>query len=402
MNAVGIDVSKGKSTVAIMRPFGEVVASPFEVAHTDSELSKLADLLKSLDGETKTVMECTGSYHLPVAYALHEAELFVSTVNPMLTHNYDNNSIRKSRNDKTDAIKIANYALTNWVELAEYIPSEDVRQMLKTFSRQYNKYGKLKTMLKNNLISLLDQTFPGVNELFTSPPRKSDGHEKWLDFAAQFWHCKCVYSLTQKAFIERYRKWCRRNGYNFSEAKAEDVYIESLGHIFVMPMNETTKLLVTHAIAQINVISETIAVIAGEMKRLASLLPEYPVVMEFRGTGDILGPQLIAEIGDIYRYLKKSSLVCFAGLEPVENQSGQFQGNEKISKQGSPHLRKTLFQVMDCLLKHAPKDNPIFQFLDRKRAEGKHYYSYMNAGATKFLRVYYSRVKHHLDNYYEE
>ena len=86
MNAVGIDVSKGKSTVAIMRPFGEVVASPFEVAHTDSELSKLAQMLKSLDGETKTVMECTGSYHLPVAYALHEEALFVSTVNPILTH----------------------------------------------------------------------------------------------------------------------------------------------------------------------------------------------------------------------------------------------------------------------------------------------------------------------------
>ena len=36
MNAVGIDVSKGKSTVAIMRPFGEVIAEPFEVSHTDT------------------------------------------------------------------------------------------------------------------------------------------------------------------------------------------------------------------------------------------------------------------------------------------------------------------------------------------------------------------------------
>ena len=62
MNAVGIDVSKGTSTVCVMRPFGEVVASPFEVTHTVSELGKLAGLLKSLNGETKVVMECTGSY----------------------------------------------------------------------------------------------------------------------------------------------------------------------------------------------------------------------------------------------------------------------------------------------------------------------------------------------------
>ena len=50
MNSVGIDISKGRSTVAVMRPFGEVVTSPFEVRHTDSELSKLARQLKSLDG----------------------------------------------------------------------------------------------------------------------------------------------------------------------------------------------------------------------------------------------------------------------------------------------------------------------------------------------------------------
>jgi len=57
---------------------------------------------------------------------------------------------------------------------------------------------------------------------------------------------------------------------------------------------------------------------------------------------------------------------------------------------------------MDCLLKHKPVNDPIFQFLDRKRAEGKHYYSYMCAGSAKFLRIYYARVKEFLDNYYDK
>ena len=60
MNAVGIDVSKGKSMVAVLRPLGVVVAKPFEVGHTAAELGKLADYLKSLEGETKVVMEHTG------------------------------------------------------------------------------------------------------------------------------------------------------------------------------------------------------------------------------------------------------------------------------------------------------------------------------------------------------
>ena len=41
MNAVGIDVSKGKSTVAILRPFGEIVAEPFDVSHNAQELKNI-------------------------------------------------------------------------------------------------------------------------------------------------------------------------------------------------------------------------------------------------------------------------------------------------------------------------------------------------------------------------
>ena len=84
MNSVGIDISKGRSTIAVMRPFGEVVISPFEVRHTGSELSKLAKQLKSLDGETRVVMEATGNYHASVAKLLHDAGQYVSVVNAKL------------------------------------------------------------------------------------------------------------------------------------------------------------------------------------------------------------------------------------------------------------------------------------------------------------------------------
>jgi transposase len=133
------------------------------------------------------------------------------------------------------------------------------------------------------------------------------------------------------------------------------------------------------------------------MKRLAEKLPKYPVVLEFYGVSDILAPQLMAEIGDIHPFRKKESLVCFAWLEAPPYQSGKFESeNRSISKKGSPHLRKTLFQVMECYLQRSPAAEPVYQFIDRKRAEGKHYYSYMTAGSAKFLRIYYARVKEFL------
>ncbi len=129
MNCVGIDVSKGKSMIAVMRPFGEVVVSPFEVLHTDSELSELARLLKSLDGETRVVMEATGNYHAPVAWLLHDAGLYVSVVNAMLVHDYGNNSLRRAKTDKKDAVKLANYGLDHWLTLPRYVPDEDIKSL---------------------------------------------------------------------------------------------------------------------------------------------------------------------------------------------------------------------------------------------------------------------------------
>lgn len=81
----------------------------------------------------------------------------------------------------------------------------------------------------------------------------------------------------------------------------------------------------------------------------------------------------------------------------MPNQSGDKNlRSNKSSKRGSPYLRKTLFNIMSCYLKTAPEDEPIFQFLDRKRAEGKPYYVYMTAAANKFLRRYYAKVRDYL------
>jgi len=396
MNAVGIDVAKGKSMVAVLRPLGIVVAKPFEVNHTATELGNLADYLISLDGETKVIMEHTGRYYEPVAQVIHDRGLTVSAVNPLLIREYGGNSLRRVHTDKADAKKIARYGLDNWAELREYTPMDTIRYDLKTLNRQFHLASKNRTACSNNLVTLLDQSFPGVRAWFDSPVRK-DGSHKWVDFARTFWHVDCVRSVSLAAFTERYRKWCKRNGYNFSAAKAELIYREAQDMIALVPKSTTAKLLVHEATLQLLSISRMVEVLRAEMNRLASQLPEYSVVMDMYGVGESLGPQLMAEIGDLRRFARKHSLVAFAGVDPMPNQSGMKEcRSNKSSKRGSPYLRKTLFNIMSCLLQNAPPDEPVFQFLDRKRAEGKPYYVYMTAGASKFLRIYFGKVRDHL------
>lgn len=135
------------------------------------------------------------------------------------------------------------------------------------------------------------------------------------------------------------------------------------------------------------------------MNELASTLPEYATVMGMYGVGKTFGPQLIAEIGDISNFSHREALTAFAGVDPGVDQSGTHNSkSNKASKCGSNRLRKTLFQIMSTLLQTSPENDKVYQFLAKKRAEGKPYYVYMTAGANKFLRIYYGKVKECIRN----
>lgn len=398
MNAVGIDVSKGKSTVTIRQPGDIVVLPPRDYRHTQSSINDLITTIKELEGETKVCMEHTGRYYEPVATWLSAAGIFVSAVNPSLIKDFGDESLRAPKTDKADSMKIARFALDRWAKLPQYSRMDEIRNQLKTMNRQFGFYMDQKTAMKNNLIALLDQTFPGANAFFDSPAR-SDGSQKWVDFAYTYWHVDCVRSKTPEAFAEHYKKWCKRKGYNSNVSKAESVYIAAADLIAVFPKDENTKMLIRQAVTMLNATSKTVETLRTKMDQTAALLPEYSAVMEMNGVGHTLGPQLIAEIGDVTRFTHRGALTAFAGVDPRPNESGDYKRKSNpTTKKGSPHLRKTLFQIMDGLIQRAPEDDPVYAFMDKKRAQGKPYYVYMTAGANKFLRIYYGRLKEYFSH----
>ena len=180
-------------------------------------------------------------------------------------------------------------------------------------------------------------------------------------------------------------------GIDVSKGKST-VTIRSPGDVVLMPPCDIHK-----AVSMLNTASETVESLHRKMNETASTLPEYPVVMAMNGVGPTLGPQLMAEIGDVTRFTHRGALTAFAGVDSGKNDSGKhIQKSVRTSKKGSPSLRRTLFQIMDGLIKRSPADDDVYAFMDKKRAQGKPYYVYMTAGANKFLRIYYGRVKEYL------
>lgn len=394
MLSVGIDVSKEKSTVCAMRPLGEILVMPFEISHTDSDLSEVVRMITRLDSDVKIVMEATGIYHLPVATFLREKGLFISVINPYEMKLYRAQDLRKVKTDKRDSMTIANYGIDKWFDLREFTPQEDVYAELRLLGRQYRFFMESRIDHLLNLTHLLDYTMPGVKACFGGWS-ESSGKDKLCDFVEEYWHYDNITSRSEKKFVEHYQKWTKKKGYQFSETKALQIYSLAKDGIPTISSNApSTKMLLLEATRALREVNSALFAILTRMKELAKTLPEYPVVRAMGGVGDVLAVKLIAEIGDVRKFKSGKALIAYAGIDPPPYESGKFIGTERhISKRGSTTLRKIGYEVMRCVKSNGGnRDTAVYDFMLKKEDEGKAKKVAKIAALNKFLRIYYARV----------
>ena len=395
MVSVGIDVSKGKSMVCMLKPYGEVACPPYEVEHTEQSIRELAKRIKSLNGEARVVMEATGAYHLPLLEALMREGIFVSVINPLSMKKYASSSIRRVKTDRRDAAHIANYGLDNWFRLTAHVVPEDIRAELRILGRQYAHYITVKVSCTLALMDLVDRTMPGIKSIVYSQYSSMPDKDKLCDFVEKYQHFDRITKMGKARFIASYQHWAKKKGYRQNEAKAEAIYALASEGIPTLPSGaQSTKIMTLESVRVLREVSRTTSTILSQMQMLAQMLPEYPVVRAMNGVGDTLASKLIAEIGDVRRFRCGSCLVAYAGIDAPPFQSGAFNGTRrKISKRGSSLLRKIGYEVMRCLRNTKPvTDNAVYLFMLKKEAEGKAKKVAKIAALNKFLRIYYARV----------
>jgi len=396
MISVGIDVAKEKSTVCMIKPYGEVVASPYEVEHAESAVQDLISRIRSLDGEVKVVMEATGAYHLPLLESLKQVGMFVSVINPLAMKKYASVALRKGKTDKLDALRIANYGIDHWFRLVDYSLPEEAYAQLRLLGRQYYHYITMKVSSKLTLTHLIDRTMPGIKKLLSGTDADKPTKDKLSDFIEEYWHYDNIIKISEKRFIADYCRWARKKGYHASEAKAKAIYDMARDGIPTLPSGAaSTKMLTLEAVRVLREINRTLETILTQMQELATGLPEYDVVRAMNGVGDVLASRLIAEIGDVRRFHSGSALIAYAGIDSPPYQSGRYTGTQrKISKRGSSLLRKTGYEVMRCIKTAKPTDDAeVYLFMLKKEAEGKPKKVAKIAALNKFLRIYYARVR---------
>lgn len=392
---VGIDVSKGKSTVCVMDATSNIVIKPYEIMHTRQELDRLCECLNNLQDYCYIVMESTGHYHLPVAVYLSMQGFHVTAENALLVKKFFGIKLHGGKTDSLDAKKIALYGLLNKDRLRQYQYQQDIYEELKILLNQYFFYMELYVSTKNNLINLMDRTMPGIKQLLDSNSQSDFKKIKYKDFALEYKHLDAILKMNKKEFTDSYEKWCKEKGYHFNLQKAHQLYKTAEDGIPTLPSDSSTTLMLTEQAAQqLTHHGAVLNSILSQMKKLAKTLPEYSVISQMGGIGEKLAPCIIAAIGRVDRFYSSKALVAYAGIDAPPYQSGQFQGNRrKIGKRGSKNIRRVGYMIMKSLKSHPPcKDRAVYDFIIKKEKEGKPKKVAKIAGLNKFLHIYYARV----------
>lgn len=388
---VGIDVSKGKSTIAILSIEGEIIEEPFEITYDIDGLEFLEDKLKKLPkDDLKIVMEETGTYHLPILGYLLDKEYFVTAENALKIKKYLDRGLRKAKTDKKDSYKLAEYACDNWFKLNKVRENDEIYNELRFLSRQYLATIAVQIKQKINFSNLCDLLFPGYYQLLDN-----NNFILGLEIFKKYFHPEIVKKKKENQFIIEIDKMAKKLGHKGAGITlANKIYTLAQNTIPPRPNNQYSQLSAISCVEALIITIKTSNTIIAEMDKLASKLPEYNVISEIPGCGKKLTARVIAEIGDIRRFKNAGSIIAYAGLDAPPYQSGQFEAtNRHISKRGNKYLRKTGYEIMKSVRSNVNSDNELRTYIVKKENEGKLKKVAKIAGLNKFLRMYYGKVK---------
>ena len=388
---VGIDISKGKSTIAILSLEGEVVEEPFEINHDINGVEILEEKIKDIPKEDlKIVMEETGTYQLPIIVYLLEKGYFVVVENALKIKKYLDRELRKAKTDKKDSLKLAEYCCENWYKLKKVRENDEIYDNLRFLSRRYLDNVAIQTKEKISFSNLCDLIFPGYYQLLDE-----NTFILGLEIFKTYYHPKIVTNKKQSQFVTEIDELARKLGHKGAGTTlANKIYNLALKTISPGPNNKYTQLSVECCVDELILTIKSSNKIITEMDELARKLPEYNVINEIPGCGKKLTSRVIAAIGDVRRFKNAGSIIAYAGLDAPPYQSGQFEAtNRHISKRGNKYLRKTGYEIMKSIKSSCRTDNELKSYIIKKENEGKLKKVAKIAGLNKFLRMYYGIVK---------
>lgn len=380
---LGIDIGKNTHVASLLDDKAKPLFKGFSLSNTtdggESLITKLNAHIKSVS-DVEIGMEATGHYWLSLYSFLVEKGFVVHVVNPIQTDGWRKGTeIRKRKTDSIDSVLIAE--LIRYGDFLETTLADESTMSLRNLTRFRHYLVSSIGDLKRKAICVLDQTFPEYASVFSDIFGETS-----KALLLNFQTADDFQNITAKQLEDVLKNITLKTFAANKVSQLSELAAKSFGLSFC---KDSFSLQLKLLLEQIKFIEAQVQDVEDEIEQLLekvnSLITTVP------GIGVITGATILGEIGDINRFSNPAKLVAYSGIDASVSQSGESSStNNKMSKRGSPYLRKALFQA--ALV--ASNCDPVFKaFYQKKRAEGKHHLTAIGAVARKLCYIIHAILK---------
>lgn len=379
----GIDIAKNEHVIGAIDKEGESITRPMDFKNSEAGFEKCIAWLEGIAEEPKDIvvaMEATGHYWMACFTYLTQRGYTVCVVNPVHVK-----AVRKLKNmsgvknDRIDSLLIA-----ETLRIGEYDQTRlatDEIQSLRTLTRYRQALAEEASIIKTQVICLMDTYFPEYAELFSdmfgvasttllakSPLPEEIARMKTSSLA------KLLSSSSQG---------------RLGAEKAAQVKAAAKSSVGIRLGEDAAAFQIREMVSQLAFIKEKQTKVEHE---IAVILQQVePLILTIPGISDTLGAQIVAEIGDIRRFKNAPAIVKYAGLNSGVSESGEFSAKGcPITKVGSARLRRSIWLAAETARRCDPK---LKAFYDKKRDEGKCHRVAVTAVARKLCHVIYAVMR---------
>lgn len=375
----GIDVAKRKHAVAFLDEKGQQKKAVFTAENTRAGLESLAEQLAGLGGEVSVGLESTGHYWLSLYDVLTRKGYPVVVINPLQIAAYRKSGLRKVKNDRTDAVWIADFLrISNPPPSSRDIPT--ILQMRELSRFRYWLSEQIGDC-KRKLLTILDRVFPEYETIFSDVFVQSSRALLQVAVSAHEFAGFDLQELTDLL--------TRTSRGRFGAEKAQQVQEQARRSIGVGFLADAVQVEMRCLLAQLELLEEQQVEVEKALSGLMEQVPQF--ITTVPGVGLVTGAAILSEIGDVNRFPAEEQLVAYAGIDATVYQSGQFEGTRThMSKRGSAYLRLALWQAALMAILH---DEEFKAYYRKKRAEGKAHGVATGAVCRKLLIRIYTILK---------
>ena len=378
----GIDIAKHKHEASVINEAGISLLESISFLNTQEGCEKLLSLFERLSVSVDALligMEATGHYWLSVYSFLLEKGYDVKVINPIQSEAFRKMYIRQTKNDSRDSFIIAQ--IMRFGQFSTTTLSEESIVAMRQLSRYRLSLVDACADCKRRVVALLDQVFPEYENLF-SDTFGSSSREVLSNYPTP----EDMLNVSTEKLADLLSKASHGR---FGQNKAEELKAAAASSFGVSFARDAFAFQIKQLIEQISFLENQIEELEKQISML--LVQTGSFITTIPGIGDTLGAIILSEIGDIHRFDEPGKLVAFAGLDVRVTQSGEFSGTrQKISKRGSPYLRRAIWLAAS---RAAFCDPVLAEYYQSLRSRGKHHLTALGAVSRKLCNIIFTILK---------